>query len=245
MLATDLAPSRLERAKLWVRDLAASLKGDRVALVTFAGAARVECPLTLDRAFFRMTLDEASPDDIQLGGTAIGDAIRKAVRDVFELAGTAPPPGASARDIILITDGEDHESLPTEAAAAAGKLGVRIIAIGLGDPAAGATVPGDDQRPLRRDGQIVRSRMDAQALADIAAATPGGVFLNVGTGTISLDTVYRDLIATSPQVTTGTSTFLRHRELFRWPLLAAVALLALEPLIPLRRRTRPLREAAA
>ncbi|MBW1893829.1 MAG: VWA domain-containing protein, partial [Deltaproteobacteria bacterium] len=127
MLAEDLAPNRLERAKLAIKDCIEKLEGDRVALVVFAGSAAVKCPLTLDYGFFRMMLDHISIDSVSRGGTMIGDALRKVMTDVFD------DRTREFRDIILITDGEDHESLPVEAAEKAGQKEIRLIAIGLGD----------------------------------------------------------------------------------------------------------------
>lgn len=234
MLAQDLAPSRLERAKLWIRDLTETLGGDRIGLVAFAGAARLQCPLTFDRDFFKMTLEELDPGAAPRGGTYIGDAIRKTLADVFG----PEPAGAGGRtvgrDIILITDGEDQDSFPVEAARLAGEAGVRIIAIGLGSSGDGAIVPG-----VEFDGQPVRSRLNAEALAEVAGATPGGAFLNVGTGRIDLSRVYRDLVASAEQGVTGTATAYRYQERFWVFLAAALGLLVVESFVGERRRARP------
>jgi Ca-activated chloride channel family protein len=237
MLARDLAPDRLGRAKVWVGDLVGSIEGDRVALVAFAGAAVVKCPLTLDHAFFALTLAELSPESVPVGGTNIGDAIRKVMADVFAIDPDAP---TSHRDIILITDGEDQQSLPVDAAAAAGRAGVRIIALGLGSDESGATIPVEDrgggERQLTYQGRTVQSRQDSGQLAQIAAASAGGVYLNVGTGTINLDRVYADLVGSAAQATTAESTAMKHDEGFQWLLLPAVLVLAMEGL--LRDRSR-------
>ena len=84
-----------------------------MALVVFAGSAAVKCPLTLDYGFFRMMLDRVSLDSIARGGTMIGDAVRKALDDAFD------DQEKKYKDVILITDGEDHDSFPVEAAATA------------------------------------------------------------------------------------------------------------------------------
>ena len=81
MLAEDLAPNRLERTKIWMRDVLSAVKGDRVAIVAFAGSAVVKCPLTHDYGFARMALDDLSPDSVHRGGTLIGDAVRLAQRE--------------------------------------------------------------------------------------------------------------------------------------------------------------------
>ena len=117
MLAEDIKPNRLERSKLAIRDLLEVLRGDRIAIVTFAGNATVKCPLTQDYAFVRMALADISPESSSRGGTMIGDAIRKATEEVFDKQ------SRQYKDLILITDGEDHDSFPVEAAKKAGQGG--------------------------------------------------------------------------------------------------------------------------
>lgn len=233
MLAEDLAPNRLERAKLWIRDVTSVLEGDSVGLVAFAGAAVVKCPLTRDIGFFEMTLEELSPASAPRGGTMIGDAIRKALSQVFERSPEDMPEDGQFRDLILITDGEDQGSLPVAAAEAAAASGVRIIAIGLGSDTQGAPVP-DPEHPgqfLTYQGQEVRSRLDSDTLAEIARATPGGVFLNVGTGNVDLDDVYRELIQSAEQATLETSSVVQYEQMF-WVFLAvALGALMLDSLI--------------
>jgi len=105
MLAQDIEPSRLERAKRKVRDLVAMLEGDRIGLIAFAGTSFIQCPLTLDYGTFTMFLDYLTPDLIPVPGTAIGDAIRKATSSFNRHERTS-------KALILITDGEDHEGNP-------------------------------------------------------------------------------------------------------------------------------------
>jgi Ca-activated chloride channel family protein len=221
MLAQDVSPSRLGKAKLWINDVVGSVKGDRVALVAFAGSTAISCPLTLDYGFFRMALDELSPASVPRGGTNIGDAIRKTLAQVFD--GTE----GRGRDIILITDGEDQESFPVQAAEQAGEQGVRIIAIGIGSEQ-GSLVPGEGTSMVTYNGERVRSRMDAHSLAQIASASKGGVFFNVGTGTIDLERVYQDLIATADKSEIGKQTTVRYEEMFPLYLVLAIGLLTLE-----------------
>ena len=127
MLAEDLVPNRLERARLAMKDMIDRLEGDRVALLAFAGTAVLKCPLTMDYGFFGMMLDDIGIESVSRGGTMIGDAIRKALDEAFD------DQEKKYKDIILITDGEDHDSFPLEAAEEAGRRGIRIIAVGLGD----------------------------------------------------------------------------------------------------------------
>ena len=241
MLARDLAPNRLERAKVWMKDLVNTLEGDRAGLVAFAGAPVVRSPLTMDRDFLSLAIDELSPDAAPRGGTLIGDAIRKAVAQVFALDPDEDRPDERSpyRDIILITDGEDQDSFPVEAARAAGDLGVRIIAIGIGG--AETPVPAREDQPgayQTSNGQIVRSSLNADALAEIAAASDSGVFLNVGDGSIALDSVYRDLIASAEQTDQGAAEITRYTDRFMWTLIPGLLVLVIESLIGQRRRTR-------
>ena len=126
MLAEDVPPSRLGRAKADVTALVNRLEGERVGLIAFAGQAVVKCPLTVDYDAFRRSLDELDPGSAPRGGTAIGDAIRKAL-EVFQ--------ARADRDqaILLITDGDDQQSYPLEAAAVAAERHVTIFTVGLGD----------------------------------------------------------------------------------------------------------------
>src|SRR4051812_22315472 len=134
MLAQDVPPSRLGRAKADVAALINRLEGERVGLIVFAGQAVVKCPLTVDYDAFRRTLDDLDTGSAPRGGTAIGDAIRKALQ-VFD--------ARAERDqaILLITDGDDQQSFPLEAAGDAAERHVTIFPVGLGDADQGARVP--------------------------------------------------------------------------------------------------------
>ena len=229
MLAEDLVPNRLERAKLAISDAISKLEGDRVALVAFAGASSVKCPLTLDYGFFRMALEDLSPESVPVGGTMIGDAIRKILGEVFDHERT------EYRDIVLITDGEDHESFPFEAARDAGTLGVRLIAIGLGDENAGRRIPETNDRGQAQfvsyQGAEVWSRLDAATLRKMVAETPGGRYLNVATGAIDFGDVYRQLIATAQKRELGVQTIERYEEKFQIFLAVAFFLLLGEMIV--------------
>lgn len=226
MLARDLSPSRLGKAKLWIGDLVDQLRGDRVALVAFAGSSSIACPLTLDYPFFRMALAELSPESVARGGTLIGDALRKVGTDVLTEEGRPV-------DLVLITDGEDQESFPVEAARELGRRGVRIIAIGVGSELEGASVPTREGASdiVEYRGEAVKSRMNGSVLREVAQATPGGAYLGVGTGTIALDRVYRDLAASAEKARTGTLATIRYEERFPWFLGAAVVLLLADTLL--------------
>lgn len=229
MLAEDLAPNRLERAKLAILDSVEQLLGDRIALVVFAGNAVVKCPLTLDYGFFRMILETVSPESISRGGTMIGDAVRTVLNDVFDKRET------KYKDIVLITDGEDHESFPVEAARAAGGQGVRLIIVGLGNEHEGKRIPVTDASGrktfLRYQGHEVWTKLDADTLRKMASATPGGRYLPVATGTIDLGEVYKDLIASAEKKELEAKKYERYEEKFQIFLGLAFFLLCLESIM--------------
>lgn len=229
MLARDLTPDRLERAKLMITDALSVIEGDRVGLVAFGGTASVRCPLTYDHSFFRLALDELSPRSVSRGGTMLGDAVRVTMNTLF----SEEQPEGRTRDIILITDGEDQGSFPVEAAQEAGERGVRIIALGLGSET-GSPVPASSPRGpeyMRYDGEVVRSRLDASTLQRMADATEGGVFLNVGTGVIDLDQVYAELVKGAEQREMDSREETTLIERFQWVLLPSIGLLLLETFI--------------
>jgi Ca-activated chloride channel homolog len=213
MLAEDLVPNRLERAKLAIKDCVERLQGDRVALVAFSGTSAIKCPLTLDYGFFQLMLDDISTNSISRGGTMIGDAVRKVMSDVFD------DQAKECKDIILITDGEDHDSFPLDAAKMAGDKAVRLIAIGLGDENEGRRIPvttEDGQKSfLKYNGQEVWSKLDADTLRKMVNATPGGRYFNVATGNIDLGGVYMQLIAGAQKKALESETIKRYEEKFQ------------------------------
>jgi len=234
MLAQDVRPNRLERAKIAIRDVVSSLHGDRVALVAFAGTPIVRCPLTTDYGFFRLTLDDVNVSSVDRGGSMIGDAIRLALSEGFD----SEP--AKFRDIILLTDGEDQGSFPVEAASQAGELGVRIITVGLGDPDKGSIIPVTDENgkqvPLKYKGETVRSRMHGDLLHKMALASRDGRYLPVGTGNVNLDEVYAEFIRQDEQREIEDKTEVKYDEQFQLFLAAALVLLLLEMALSQRRR---------
>jgi len=226
MLAEDLVPNRLERAKLAIRDCVERLQGDRVALVAFAGTSAVKCPLTLDYGFFQLMLDNISTDSIARGGTMIGDAVRKILSNVFD------DQAKEYKDIILITDGEDHDSFPVEAAKKAGDRGIRLITIGLGDENEGKRIPYTNELGrktfLKYKGQEVWSKLDADTLRKMVNATPGGKYFNVSVGTIDLGNVYTQLVASAQKKALESETIKRYEEKFQIFLALGFFLLCIE-----------------
>ena len=224
MLAQDVPPSRLGRAKADVAALINRLEGERVGLIAFAGQAVVKCPLTVDYDAFRRTLDELDTGSAPRGGTAIGDAIRKAL-EVFH--------ARAERDqaILLITDGDDQQSYPLEAAAVAAERHVTIFTVGLGDADQGARVPrgesksvAESQSFVEYQGQQVWSKLDGSLLKEIALKT-SGVYVPVGIRAYDLGELYADYLQGRRGAADEGRKRLRRGEQFQ--IFLALALLAL------------------
>jgi Ca-activated chloride channel family protein len=135
MLAKDVAPSRLERAKIELEAFAKELKGDRVGLVGFTSVALPLCPLTVDKSALAVQLRSASPEALPRGGTAIADAIRVS-KEMLDRS----PYRESGKAIVVVTDGEEHEGDPEAAAKEAKEAGVDVHVVGVGS-AAGDPIP--------------------------------------------------------------------------------------------------------
>ncbi len=226
MLAEDLKPNRLGRAKQIVTDVVDVIEGDRVGLLVFAGSTAIKCPLTLDYNYFKNVLQRISPDDVNRGGSLIGDAIRTVSDRLFY------DQDNKYRDIIIITDGEDHESFPVEAAEGAAKRGIRIHTVGLGDPS-GSNIPLRDSGSynlLKYKDQTVKSRLDESTLKKIAEVTRG-VFVPVRTNLVDLAELYRDYIAVEEKRETEAKESKIWSELFQFFLGVAIVLLMIESLL--------------
>ncbi|MHB8900528.1 MAG: vWA domain-containing protein [Thermoguttaceae bacterium] len=219
MLAEDTAPNRLERAKAELADLMTYLQGDQVGLTVFAGRAAVLCPLTPDFGFFRLILDNAGPDSVGRGGTRLEEPIRKAL-DGFRTESDV------SRIIVLITDGEDHDSHPLDAAKAAAERGIKILTIGFGDEAGSRiqyTDPQTGAPVIVRDanGAPVLSRLDGETLRQIALQTDGA-YIPAGTGALDLKSIYDAHIAPLVRGRQDTRGHAVRREAFQWAILAAL-----------------------
>jgi Ca-activated chloride channel family protein len=190
MLAEDVVPNRLTRAKSDIQDLLNYVAGESVGLIAFAGKPIIKVPLTTDHRFFLQVLNTVDTHSAPRGGTAIGDAVRLALRAM-------PQEAERERAIVLITDGEDQESMPLEAAKDAAERNVRILSIGLGNPAEGGRIPLRDPSGrltyLQHDGQEVWSKMDETTLREIARITEGA-YVAAGTKTFNLGQIYADSI---------------------------------------------------
>ena len=239
MLAEDIKPSRLERSKIAIADLLETLAGDRIAIVTFAGNSVIKCPLTQDYAFVRMALADITTESTSRGGTMIGDAIRKAAEEVFDKR------SREYKDIILITDGEEHEgyeSFAVQAAERAATEGIRIIAVGLGDENEGSRIPitgpNGEKTFLKYNGEEVWSKLGADLLRNTVYVTDGGKYLSVEPGTdLDLGQIYENLIASAEKRELESATIRKYDEKFQIFVALALALLVSEVLISERKKT--------
>ncbi len=219
MLARDVRPSRLERAKADLSDLVDSLAGDRAALVAFRAAPAVLCPFTTDVGFLRESIAGASIDAAPRGETDLGRALRAAL-DLFG------PLGSDANAIVLVSDGEDLTGAGRAAAAECGARRIPVFCMGVGS-AAGADVPADDAgKPLEHRGERVVSKLHGDDLAAIAAAS-GGVYLPLEStsGGNTLGSLYRDHVRAL--VARERREALESRRVERYPLFLLPGLLLL------------------
>jgi len=232
MLAEDLPPSRLERARESIGDLLDRLPDQRVALVAFAGSAQVLCPLTLDHSAARIFLDILDPQLIPEPGTALAQAIREG-RDLFD-AGQS-----KYKVMVLVTDGEDHDTEPMEQIAQAADEGIVIFSLGMGT-IAGQPIPVRDESGTTVDyirddqGQVVTSRLDT-AILEQAAGLTGGAFYLATAGGQELDRIaesIRDMDRKELSARLAT----RMEDRFQIPLFLALLALVLEATLSDRRK---------
>ena len=176
MLAEDVVPNRLERAKIDLVDMLEALSGDRIGLITFAGKSMLSCPLTINYGSFRLALEAVDTRSTPRGGTNIGDAVRHATNSFAD-------DGKGHEVIIVVTDGEEtDESYAVEAARKAlEEKGIRVFTVGFGDVSRGTPIPimTDGQRSyMTHQGEEIRTRLDPTLLQLMAAAADGGYFSN-------------------------------------------------------------------
>ncbi len=188
MLAEDIQPNRLTRAKQAISKLVDNLDNDKIGLIVFAGDAYTQIPITTDYVSAKMFLSTINPDMVPKQGTAIGAAI--------DLASRSFTPGeGKSKAIIIITDGENHEDDPVSAAEKASKAGIVIHTIGIGS-SDGVPVPvitGGRRDYLKAaDGSTVITKLDEEILKKIAVST-GGNYIRASNSSIGLDEIFNDI----------------------------------------------------
>lgn len=184
MLAQDYSPCRLERAKLAISRIVDKLDGDRIGLIVFAGSSFVQLPITTDYVSAKMFLSSINTESVPVQGTAIADALLTAARG-FSLQ------SEKSRAVIVITDGENHEDDPVEAASKLAESGIRVYTIGVGSTH-GQPIPKDGDLMKDNDGNIVVTKLDETILQQIAKVG-GGAYVHAGDGEFGLNPIIEDL----------------------------------------------------
>jgi len=221
MLANDVHPNRLQRAKTDIMDLINELRGDRAALLAFRKKAIMLCPLTTDYAYLRQALDATSTDSAPVGETDIGDAIIKAIETLIHDEG-------SHKAIILISDGEDLTGKALAAAEEAGKRNIPIFTVGLGS-SNGSRIPDSEKGRsfLKHKGEEVVTKLNDKTMHALAEATRGA-YIPVGTASMTSTTLgmlYRDHLSKLTAQDIEETLQRRHVERFQIFLLPAFLLL--------------------
>ncbi|HJN90192.1 MAG TPA: VWA domain-containing protein [Verrucomicrobiota bacterium] len=241
MLATDQNPNRLERAKLAVLDLMRLAKRDRLGLIAFSGTAFLQCPLTIDRNAFVQNVNSLSTDIIPQGGTAISEAVNEALR-------TFGKEEDNHKVLVLMTDGEDHESGVTDAVEKANDIGMKIFTIGLGT-AEGELIqlPNPQTRRLEflkdESGNVVKSRLNESLLRKLSTDT--GAFYLPLQGADTMERLYEAGLAGLTPNRIENQLTRRYIERYQWPLGLAILLLLSEMLLGEGRRESQKNSAAA
>ena len=189
MLAQDYSPNRLERAKLAISRLVDKLHGDRIGLIVFAGQSFVQLPITTDYVSAKIFLNTIGTESVPVQGTALGEAINTAIKSFSSEAQMQQ----NNKAIILITDGENHEDDPVEAARMAAEVGIKVFCIGVGSPE-GKPIPyGPDGELMKdREGNIVVTKLDEKILEEVAAAGEGA-YIRAGNAEFGLNPIIDEL----------------------------------------------------
>ncbi len=233
MLAEDMKPNRITKAKQEIRGLIDRLKGDRIGLIAFAGEAFVQCPLTLDYSVVEIFLDVIDVNLIPTRGTAIGDAINEAIK-AFE--------GHERKHkvLMLLSDGEDHNTDPIAASEEARKQGVKIFPIGIGSPV-GEPIPVTNRRGERvgfkkdKNGEVIVSKLDEVTLQKVALNT-GGKYYRATAGEMELDKVYDEINKMEKKELEG-KLLMQYEDRFQYPLFLAIIFIVMEFFISEKRRS--------
>ena len=232
MLARDIQPDRLTRAKQALTRLIDNLENDKIGLIVFAGDAYTQIPVTTDYISAKMFLSAISPQMVPKQGTAIGSAIDLGMRSF------SPGEGKS-KTMIIITDGENHEDDPVTKAKEASEAGIVIHTIGIGSPQ-GVPVPivsGGKLDYLKdKDGNSVITRLDEDILKKIAV-TAKGSYVRASTSNIGLDEIYGEIRKMKTQEMESTM-YTEYNDQFQIFAVAAIFLLVVEFLIKDRKNRK-------
>jgi Ca-activated chloride channel family protein len=233
MLAADVTPNRLARAKLAALDLKRLARTDRVGLVAFAGSAFLQCPLSFDDEAFRQSVNALDVNIIPQGGSALAEAI-EAARTAFERKGD------NHKVLVLFTDGEDNAGEAVEVAKKAAEEGLRIFTVGVGTPNGELLriSDGKGRTDYIRDeqGNVVKSRLNEKLLREIAERSNGFYMLLAGANTMEL--LYERGLAPLPKATLAGRHMKKYHERYQSFLGLVIVLLLVEMFLPERKRVR-------
>jgi Ca-activated chloride channel family protein len=225
MLAEDIAPSRLERSKQAISRLVDKLQADRIGLIVFAGEAYVQLPVTSDYVSAKMFLSTINPNLVPVQGTAIGEAINLATRSFSETTD-------ADKTIIVISDGENHEDNPVEAAENAAEKGITVNVVGVGSTN-GVPIPvmeGGQKNYLKdNEGNVVITKMDDKMLAQVATAGKGQ-FVEAYGADMGLDVIMNE-VSKMKKAEYKAKLFTDYEDQYQWPLALAFLFLFLEFII--------------
>ena len=224
MLAQDIKPSRLEKAKQLLMRLLDKLENDRVGLILFAGRAYMQMPLTTDQGASRMYIQNAGPDAVPTQGTVISDALSMA-NSAFNSK------EHKYKAIVLISDGEDHDPDALKVAKQLADDGVMINTVGIGSPD-GSPIIDPATRETKKDenGQIVISKLNEAELSQLADAT-NGIYIRLENMDAAVITLSQRLNGIEKKALTDTD-FINYKNYFQWFLAAALLLLLIEFFLP-------------
>ena len=234
MLARDIRPNRLDKARQEIRGIIDRLKGDKIGLIAFAGEAFVQCPLTLDYSAASFLLTAMDQTSVSIQGTSLTAAIEMATRS-FD------PQQRKHKALLLLTDGEDHDKGAVQAAEEARKTGVKIYAVGIGNPL-GEPIPILDRRGnqvgFKKDenGDVIVSKLNEEILQKIALAS-GGKYYRATAGELELDRIFEEISHIEKKELEDTLVT-RYDDRYQWPLLLALLLVVGEFFIPERKKKR-------
>lgn len=225
MMAEDIAPNRLFKAKHELSGFIDRLKGDRIGLIAFAGTAFVQCPLTLDYSAAKMYADILDTSLIPVQGTALAEAITLAEKS---FTSENPDKNRSKKVLVIMTDGEDHEEKVLEAVESAKSKGIVIYTVGMGSPA-GAPIPSPNGYLQDRNGSVVLSRLNSGLLTEIALSSGGGYF-PATPGENELDKIYEKIFGME-KTELSSKQYTGYEDRFQYFAFIALLLLLVELLI--------------
>ena len=221
MMAEDVAPCRLDRAKQMLSKMIDRMVDDKVGLVVFAGEAYTQLPITCDYVSAKMFLNSITPDLIKTQGTAIGAALNTAIQSFG-----SEDSGAS-RAIILITDGENHEDDATAVAARAKELGIKVMVVGIGKPEGSPIpIPGTNNFRKDRQGNVVVSRLNEDMCREIAKAG-NGIYVRCDNTNTAMRALQKE-IDTLATTEIETKVYTEYNEQFQSFVLVALLLLVID-----------------